>query len=152
MAALVILAVLVLAALAAEHIVIEVQVVLEGIRHQHVVHVLSQVHSHVDLVAELVFFLFIEIALLGCNTVGEHVEEGVGLDGLDDGACLIGLLVLLLLLDLLLGRVLRLVRPRNRRPLDPLHLVLRVRLVHNSKGKHFLGEVLVLAEVELDGE
>ena len=121
---LVLVGVLVLHVLATEHVVLQVEVVLECIGYEHVVDVLSEVHGHVDLVTELVLLFLLHVrVLLGGHAVSEDIEEGLGLDGLDDGPGLIGLLVLLLLLDLLLGRVLRLVRPGDRSPHNALNLV-----------------------------
>jgi len=111
--------------LTTEHVVIQVKVVLECIRNEHIVNILSEVHGDIDLVTELVLFLFLHIgAFLGGHAVSEDVEEGLGLDGLHNGPRLIGLLVLLLLLDLLLGRVLSLVGPRYRGTHNTLNLII----------------------------
>ena len=107
----IVILVLIFVSFSSEHVVIEVKIILESIWHEHIVHILSQVHSHIDLVAELVLFFLIKVAFLRGNAASEHVEKGLGFDSLDDSTGLVGLLVLLLLLDLLLGWVFGLVSP-----------------------------------------
>ena len=148
----IVILVLIFLSFSSEHVVIEVKIILESIWHEHIVHILSQVHSHIDLVAELVLFFLIKVAFLRGNAASKNVEKGLGFHGLDDGTGLVGLLVLLLLLDLLLGWVLGLVSPRDGCSLNSLHLILGVGLVDDLEREDLLGEVLILAEVELDGE
>ena len=148
----IVILVLIFVSFSSEHVVIEVKIILESIWHEHIVHILSQVHSHIDLVAELVLFFLIKVAFLRGNAASKHVEKGLGFHGLDDGTGLVGLLVLLLLLDLLLGWVLGLVSPRDGCSLNSLHLILGVGLVDDLEREDLLGEVLILAEVELDCE
>lgn len=137
----------------AEHVVVQVKVVLESVRDQYFVNVLSKVHGHVDFVTELVLFFLVHLgALLRDNAVSEHVEEALSLDSLDDGPGLVSLLVLLLLLDLLLGRILGLIGPRNGSAHYALNLIIRVGAVDDLKGEDFLSEVLILVEVEPDSE
>lgn len=60
--------------------------------------------------------------------------------------------MLLLLLDLLLGGVLGLISPADGGAHDALNIFIRVSLVHNLQGEYFLREILILVEVEADGE
>ena len=148
---LVVIRILVFALFTAKHIIVQVKIVLKGIGNENIMDVLSEVHGIVDLIAELVlFFLFHVGAFFGGDAVIEDVEEAVSLDGLNDGPGLVGLLVLLLLLDLLLGRVLGLIGPRDGGANNALDLVVRVGTVDDLDGENLLSEVLILVEVELD--
>jgi len=77
----------------------------------------------------------------------EDIEETLILNGLDNGTSLIGLLVLLLLLDLLLGGVFSLI-PGDLSSFDFLNFFIIVILVDNLEFKGFVGEVFILVEME----
>ena len=59
----------------------------------------------IDLVKLLVFFFAISSAFFRSNSAIEIVEETFSFDGLNNSSGFVGLLMLLLLLDLLLGGV-----------------------------------------------
>ena len=127
----IIITVLIFASLTSEHVIIEVKIVLESIGNEYIVHILSQVQGHANLFTELILFLFVEVSFLGGHSVSEHVEERLSLDSLDDCASLVGLLMLLLLLDLLLGGILRFIGPGDGSTLNSLNLILSIGLVDN---------------------
>ena len=129
---------------------VETKVVLESLWDKKVVEILDNLLDFIDLITAIVLFLAVALSFNWHLSLLEGVEERLSINSLDDSSSLAGLLVLLLLLDLLLGRVLAL-EPLDGGSLDALDLVLGLILESHRKSLG-LEEVVVGIEYHLQGK